>query len=159
MTWIVLLAVVGLVLVLAEVILPGGIIGGIGAILMIVACVLAFFEWGSGGGLLTIAVLLLLTGLALYLEFRVLPRTKLGSRAFLTKQISGTSSPAAMEARLLIGRTAEAATRLSPTGYVRVDGRQYEAFCRSGQVPAGSQLEIVDADAFRLIVTPRTPTP
>jgi membrane-bound ClpP family serine protease len=42
---------------------------------------------------------------------------------------------------------------LSPSGYVRVDGRRYEAFCQSGQAPAGSALEIIGADNFRLIVT------
>jgi membrane-bound ClpP family serine protease len=43
---------------------------------------------------------------------------------------------------------------LSPSGYVRVDGRRYEAFCQSGQVPMGAALEIVGADNFRLIVSP-----
>ena len=59
------------------------------------------------------------------------------------------------EARELIGKPAEALTMLSPSGYVSVDGERYKAFCQSGQVPAGSILEIIDADNFRLIVTQR----
>ncbi|NJM36605.1 MAG: hypothetical protein HC845_01320 [Akkermansiaceae bacterium] len=56
------------------------------------------------------------------------------------------------EARELIGKSAEALTILSPSGYVSVDGKRYEAFCQSGQVPAGADLKIIDADSFRLIV-------
>ena len=43
---------------------------------------------------------------------------------------------------------------LSPSGYIRVEGKRYEAFCQSGQAPAGTPLEVVGADNFRLIVSP-----
>ena len=34
-----------------------------------------------------------------------------------------------------------------------IDGKRYEAFCQSGQVPAGAELEVIGADNFRLIVS------
>jgi membrane-bound serine protease (ClpP class) len=91
-------------------------------------------------------------GLAIFLEFRILPKTKLGKRAFLTREITAVSAAFGEEALELVGKSAEALTMLSPSGYVRVDGRRYEAFCQSGQAPAGSALEIIGADNFRLIV-------
>ena len=42
---------------------------------------------------------------------------------------------------------------LSPSGYIMIDGKRYEAFCQSGQVPAGAALEVIGADNFRLIVS------
>jgi membrane-bound ClpP family serine protease len=46
---------------------------------------------------------------------------------------------------------------LSPSGYVLIDGQRFEAFCQAGQIPAGSPLEVVGSDNFRLIVSPITP--
>ena len=57
------------------------------------------------------------------------------------------------EALDLIGQSAESLTMLSPSGYVLVNGQRYDAFCQNGQVPAGTQLEIIGADSFRLIVS------
>jgi membrane-bound ClpP family serine protease len=152
MTLIILLFALGILLLVVEVIVPGAILGSIGGLLMFGGCVKAFMEFGTLGGILAVAVALALAGLAFYLEFRVLPRTRLGRRAFLTSEITGVSAAFGQEARALIGKPAEALTMLSPSGYIRVEGKRYEAFCQSGQAPAGTLLEVIGADNFRLIV-------
>lgn len=156
MTLLILLFAIGILLILAEVIVPGGILGSIGGLMMFGGCVLAFIDFGSVGGSIAVLVALILGGLTLYLEFSYLPKTKLGKRAFLHAEVSGVSSAYGKEALELVGKPAEAVTPLSPSGYILVDGRRYEAFCQSGQAPVGSLLEIVGADNFRLIVTQRS---
>jgi membrane-bound ClpP family serine protease len=153
MTLIILLFAIGILFIAVEVIVPGGILGSIGALLMFGGCALAFRDYGIGGGLLALLAGLVVTALALFIEFRILPGTKLGRRAFLTTQITSAAPPVGAEARELIGQSAEALTMLSPTGYVRVGEQRYEAFCQSGQAPMGAALTIVGADNFRLIVT------
>lgn len=153
MTLIILLFSLGIVLLAVEVIVPGGILGTAGGLLMFGGCVAAFVKYGAGGGMLAVAAALALAILAFYIEFRVLPRTSVGRRAFLTAEIKGVSAAFGEEARDLIGKSAEALTMLSPSGYISVDGRRYEAFCQSGQVPAGTPLEVTGADNFRLIVS------
>lgn len=153
MTVIILLFVLGILLLAVEVIVPGAILGSIGGLLMFGGCVKAFMDFGTLGGIAAVAVALVLAGLAFYLEFRVLPRTKFGRRAFLTSEITGVSAAFGQEAGALVGKPAEALTMLSPSGYIRVEGKRYEAFCQSGQAPAGSQLEVIGADNFRLIVS------
>lgn len=155
MTLLILLFAVGILLILAEVILPGGILGTIGGLMMFAGCVLAFMDFGSLGGLTAVVIALFLGAGALYLEFRYLPKTKLGKRAFLNAEVDGVSAAFGKDALALVGKTGEAVTMLSPSGYILVDGRRYEAFCQSGQVDAGSPLEIIGADNFRLIVTQR----
>ena len=152
MTLIILLFVIGILLIAVEVIVPGGILGSIGALMMFGGCVMAFLEYGTAGGITAAIAALVIGGLAIFLEFRILPKTKLGKRAFLTREITAVSAAFGEEALELVGKSAEALTMLSPSGYVRVDGRRYEAFCQSGQEPAGSALEIIGADNFRLIV-------
>ena len=159
MTLIILLFALGILLLVVEVIVPGGILGVIGGLLMLGGSVLAFVQYGTGGGTLAVTLALALALLALFIEIRVLPKTRLGKRAFLTSQVTGVSAAFGEEARALIGESAEALTMLSPSGYVRVDGRRYEAFCQSGQVPVGAALEVIGADNFRLIVSPTQPQP
>ena len=153
MTLIVLLFSIGILFIAVEVIVPGAILGSIGGVLMFAGCVLAFINYGTGGGVAALLTAFVIAGIALWLEFRYLPQTKLGKRAFLSTEITAVSAAVGSEARALVGQSAEALTMLSPSGYVRVDGRRYEAFCQSGQVPAGAALEIIGADNFRLIVT------
>jgi hypothetical protein len=157
MTWIILLFILGIGLIAVEVIIPGGIIGTIGGLLMFAGCVMSFTEFGTIGGLLAVGVAILLTAIALFIEFRVLPNTRIGKRAFLTSEITGVSAAFGNEALALVGKSAEALTMLSPSGYVMIDGTRYEAFCQSGQAPAGSALQVTGADNFRLIVSLSNP--
>jgi len=154
MSLIVLLFIIGILCISAEVIVPGGILGGIGALFMIAGCVVAFMRYDAGGGAAAVAAALVITAVALTLEFKLLPKTKLGKRAFLEKEISGSSSIYGEETRQLVGKPAEALTKLSPSGYVRIDGQRYEAYSQSGQIDAGTPLQVVGSDNFRLIVAP-----
>lgn len=157
MMWIILLFVLGLLVLAVEVIVPGGILGTIGALLMFGGSALAFAEYGFGGGMLALAIAAALSFFVFWFEFRVLPRTKTGKRAFLEAQIRGVSSAYGAEAASLVGSAATALTKLSPSGYVDIAGKRYEAFCRSGQVPAGTPLKVIGSDNFRLIVIPSQP--
>ncbi len=155
MTLIILLFAVGILLIATEVIVPGAILGTIGGLLMVGGTVLAFIDYGTGGGLLALGIATVVGALALFIEFRILPKTAIGRRAFLTEEVRGVSAAIGKDALALVGKPAEALTMLSPSGYVRIDGRRYEAFCQSGQAPAGAALEVIGADSFRLIVTQR----
>ena len=158
MMLIAFLFAMGIVLIAIEVIVPGAILGSIGAVLLFAGCVVAFRELGPGGGAVATVACLLIGGLAIFLEFWILPKTPLGKRALLKKEITAVATSVGKDSAELVGRQAEAVTLLSPSGYVRVDGKQYEAFCQSGQAPKGATLEIIGADNFRLIVTERSHT-
>ena len=157
MTLIILLFALGIALLAIEVIIPGGIVGSIGALLMFGGCVMSFAEFGTGGGLIAVACAVVLTVAAFFIELVIIPRTAAGKRAFLQTAITAKSSSFGDEALALIGKSGEAVTMLSPSGYVLIDGKRFEAFCQDGQIPAGSPLEVVGADNFRLIVSPITP--
>ena len=153
MTLIILLFSLGILFIAVEVIVPGAILGSIGALLMFGGCIMAFIDYGTAGGMLAVLTAIIVAGLALFIEFHYLPKTKFGKRAFLTREITAVSAAVGPEARELIGKSATALTLLSPSGYILVAGLRYEAFCQSGQAPLGSALDIIGADNFRLIVT------
>lgn len=152
MTAIILLFLCGLLLLGFEVFVPGGVLGLIGGALMLGGCVLAFVDFGPTGGGIAVAAAVVLLGLMLWFEFKILPKTPLGARLFLRSAVTGRSQPAPAEPSAVVGRAAEALTALSPTGYVSVDGRRYEAFSRTGFADKGAALNVVGVDTFRLIV-------
>lgn len=153
MNWIILLYAIGITLIALEVIIPGGILGVIGALTIFGGCAWAYYELGPMDGTIASASAFVVTGLILWLEFRFLPK-----RAFLTKSVTSVSSSYGEEAQELVGKPAEAVTTLSPSGYVRIEGKRYEAFCEGGHTKAGTALTVVGADNFRLIVAAADPT-
>lgn len=153
MTAIILLFVVGVLLLGAEVILPGGVAGIIGGALLLSGCVVSFSQLGPVGGAIAVVAALAFTALVLFIEFRLLPKTRFGKRAFLEAAITGVSAPSTGELSALIGKPAVAMTTLAPSGYVLVEGLRREAFCRSGLAEKGARLEVVGSENLRLIVT------
>jgi membrane-bound serine protease (ClpP class) len=99
-----------------------------------------------------------LTAIALYIEFSLLPKSRLAKSLSMTGTVAGTSQPALAERKNVVGRQAIAVTALAPSGYVELDGQRYEAFARHGHTQPGERLDIIDIDNFRLIVSkPSTP--
>ncbi|HYD84913.1 MAG TPA: NfeD family protein [Opitutus sp.] len=153
MTTIVLLFALGIVLLTLEVVVPGGVLGVIGGLLMLGGCVLAFNEFGvEGGGLATVVALACLA-LGLYVEFRLLPRTRFGKKLFLSNSVDARSQPLPADATAVVGKTAEALTTMAPSGYVAIDGRRYEARSQAGLIAKGTTVRVVGVDNFHLIVT------
>jgi membrane-bound ClpP family serine protease len=152
MSLIILFFSIGLFLLAIEVLIPGGILGGIGAILLFTGCVLSFVILGTTEGLIAIGVTLIAGTLVFYIQFKILPNTRIGKRFFLKREISATSSPLKENTQDLIGKTATSVTLLSPSGYVMVDGKSYEAVSQSGQIPKNTELLITSANSFQLTV-------
>lgn len=152
MTTILFLFIIGTLMILLEIFLPGGILGIIGGGLMIVGMVIAFQDFGTAGGLLAIFIGVAIVGLGLVVEFVWLPRTKFGRRFFLSSSVTGAASQP-QDAELVVGKECEAATVLAPSGMVVLDGKQHEAFCRDGYADRGARLVVRGTDNFRLIVS------
>jgi membrane-bound serine protease (ClpP class) len=152
MTTIVILFLAGVLLLSLEIFLPGGILGVLGALVMLGAVALAFRDFGAVGGMIALAVGLVLGTATVIGEFVILPKTKWGQRMYLSAAVTGVAGaqPGGAE---LIGRPCEAVTVLAPSGMVLLDGRKHEAFCRDGYAERGATLIVRGSDNFRLIVS------
>ncbi|MBK8478270.1 MAG: serine protease [Opitutaceae bacterium] len=153
MTLVILLFVFGVILLALEIVVPGAILGTIGGLMMLGGVVVAFMQLGSTGGVIATLVALILLAATIYLELVWLPHSRMAKQFSMDTTIDSTSQPPlALEADV-VGREAVALSVLAPTGFVRVDGRRYEAFCQSGYASSGATLKVVGLDTFRLIVT------
>ena len=153
MTLILVLFAVGILLLALEVIVPGGVLGIVGGLALLGGVLVAFDRYGPGGGAWALAAGLLVTAIALYLEFVLLPRSRLAKALSLNATVAGRSQPPVAEASL-VGRQGVAATTLAPSGIVECEGRRYEAFSRSGLIAAGVPVEVTAVETFRILVIP-----
>lgn len=159
MTAIALLFVTGALLLAAEVFLPGAVAGILGGASLLLGSILTYSQFGAGPGTLASLGALLLVAVVLYAELIWLPKTKFGRGLVVGATIDSRSQPAPAEAADVVGKTATALTALAPSGFVSIEGKRYEAACRSGFVARGASLTVVGVDNFRLIVSEPIQTP
>lgn len=153
MTAIVVLFLAGILLLAIEVFVPSMVVGVIGSLAIIAGVVTAFTLYGASGGMFALLCGGLLLGVTLYLEFVVLPKTKLAKQLSMHTTLAGTSQPVVADLAAVLDQQGETVTPLSPSGYVRLQGRQYEAFSQSGYLAKGVAVRVTGLDNFRLIVT------
>ncbi len=153
MTTIIVLFLAGILLLAIEVFVPGMIVGIVGGLSIIAGVVTAFSLYGSGGGMLALLCGGGLLGVTLYIEFVVLPRTKLARTLSMQATVEGTSQPAVADLAAVIDQLGETITPLAPSGYVSLNGRRYEAFSQSGYLAKGVTVRVTGLDNFRLTVT------
>ncbi len=152
MTLIVILFVAGVLLIAAEVILPGGIIGLAGGGCLVGGIAVAYNEYGASGAFIASAVALALVVFALVIEFKVLPKTRLGKGMFLNDSIQASSSYSKGDDSM-IGMEGETITALGPTGFVRIEGKKLEASSRAGFIDKRERIKVIGRDNFRIIVS------
>lgn len=153
METILLLFVLGIVLLVLDLFVPGIILSVAGTIAFLAGTRQAFVEYGTGGGLLAFAIGMALLALALYIEYGLLPKTRFGKKFFLHAAVHGTSQAPAAETAALTGREGVALTPLMPSGQIEVDGRRYEALSLDGHVAKGARLKVTGAQNFSLTVS------
>jgi len=152
MTSIVLLFIVGVGLLGADVFVSSFLLAIFGGVVMLAGCGVAYRDFGVLGALVAGAVALALLGGTVYVELVLLPRTRFG-RGLVVHSTSGAATQPPLASADVVGKTAVALTTLAPSGYVLVEERRYEAFCRSGHAAKGAALRVVGLDNFRVIVS------
>lgn len=153
MTLAIVLMTLGLMLILAEVMVPSfGLLGGL-ATISIVASV--FVAWsvdpGLGSGFLVAAVLLVPT--FVLLAFKVLPRTPLGKRLILSGPTFEDGSAADPRDRGLEGEEGVALTPLRPAGMARLAGRRVDVVSRGERIEPGVAVRVIEVRGNRVVVT------
>ncbi len=153
MTIILLLFVFGIVLLFLDLFVPGIVLSILGTFALLAATARAFDMYGVGGGLLSFAIGMVLLATAMYIEYGILPKTRMGKKFFLHAHVKGSSQEEpANEKAALTGRECIALTPLVPTGQIELDGRRYEALSLDGRAERGDRLLVTGSQNFSLIV-------
>lgn len=154
MELIVGLLLVSVLLALAEVLVPGAVLGIISFIALCAATYLTFQEYGMFAAMLVFTGASVVIIVALFLFFRLMQKTGWTRSFFLTSSVKGNSTNTDLEEtrKELLGKRAETLTALAPTGMIQVDGKQFEAYSQSGFLEKGASCEVTGVETYRVLV-------
>ena len=149
--WFVALLASGLLLVVAEVFIPGGIAGVFGALALLAAMGIALFRFPAPWGFLASIGIVVFGGIGLLLWIQLFPRSRAGRRIAL--HTDGAAFKSAAPSPDLAGAVGEASTALRPAGIAVIAGKRYDVLADGGDwIAAGAPVRVVAIRDGHLLV-------
>jgi membrane-bound ClpP family serine protease len=149
-----LLVLVGLALIVAEVFFVSlGVLGGLAALSLLSAIVLAFTHHGQAVGFGFLLLAAIGAPVVAFFALKALPRTRFGRQLILTQPTRdeiGTAAPKGLEQLLRVTGVAESVLR--PAGIARLDGRRVDVVTRGELIEAGTPVTVLAVEGSRIVV-------
>nr|WP_232353896.1 nodulation protein NfeD [[Bacillus] enclensis] len=148
----IILFVIGIILIIAEFFLPGGIAGGLGAAAVIGSIMLA------GGNIMqmgiSILIALLIAVIAMIIFVKVFgKKMKLFNKIILKDSTNTESGYVSNANRLeLIGKTGLTKTPLRPSGTIIIEDERIDAVTEGGYIAVNQQVKVVKVEGSRIVV-------
>ena len=148
METVVTLLLVGAVLLLMEIVLPGMIAGLIGIGCVIAGVIVSFVKFGADvAGLVALGSLIaIVAGFLVWLKY--FPGSRVG-KLFVSETAVGDLD---IEVPDIVGKEGSALCSLRPSGVVDIEGRRFDVVAEGGWIEKGSAVKVVSAGANRIIV-------
>jgi membrane-bound ClpP family serine protease len=148
---IILLILLGLLLLLIEfAVIPGITIAGIGGFILLGASVyIAFVEYGTGIGFLTLTVVLIASPLMIYYFFK----SKTGKKMILNSNNEGKIENVD-NTKISVGDTGKTLGRLAPSGKVKVNGEVVEGQSTGAYINQNTEIKVLKILTNKIIVEP-----
>jgi membrane-bound ClpP family serine protease len=154
--YVIVLILVAMFFIIAEILTPS--FGLLAAMALASAAGAIYFCFQVSSAVGYTALVGLGVGLPLFalVAVKVLPRTSLGRRVLLTKELvsPGEGTPSAARLAPLLGKEGVSQTVLRPAGLIRVDGRRIEAQTEGRHVQAGVRVRVVRLGNNFVVVRP-----
>jgi len=143
---IVMLYILGMIAMIAEMFMPGIILGTCGFIACIGAVGLAFYrgEMALGAGLIIVGVI--------FLPTLILVWYKLISGPFAVKNTEAGFSAAKPELQSLVGAEGVSITPLRPAGTARINDQRVDVVADGELIPPNSRIRVIRVDGNRVVV-------
>lgn len=148
MELVIALLAVGIVLLVAETILPGVIAGVLGACCLIAGILEGYVKFGvKTGNLILLLVMVGLTaGFCLWLKF--FPDSRM-ARLIVSRKVVGDIGTEQPE---LVNQSGTAFTQLRPAGTALINGRRVDVVTEGQLIERGSPVKVVGVEGMRVIV-------
>lgn len=150
MIWFVILCLAAFFLLSLEVFLPDLVLGIVGVLCLVGACVMAFQAFEPATAMLVSVVLVTVTLAGFFVWLVKMPDSRVGQRISLSTDLHESKS--SVDESPLLGKRGVAETDLRPGGFVRVEGQKLDVVCNRGYVETGSGVEIIEARGNHIVV-------
>jgi membrane-bound serine protease (ClpP class) len=144
--WILIIYLIGLLAIVAELLLPGAVIGIIGFLIVCGSIVYAFIT----GHVVTGIILVLATLVSVPLFFFIW-KSVLG-RVFGSAGTEKGFHATAADYGELAGKEGEAISPLRPSGVVAIEGKRYSVVTRGEMLEKGTRVRVIDVAGSKIVV-------
>lgn len=148
----IIIFIIGLVLLLLEFFVPGGIVGIIGGVLIIISLLFAGASVTHMAYSIIIAMFIAVIGMVILMKFfgkKLHVFNKLVLRDATTTEEGYVSNMNRVE---LIGCVGEAVTPLRPAGVIIIDNERIDAVSEGSYIDKGKQVEVIKVEGSRIVV-------
>lgn len=142
MTTILVLSVIGILAVIAELVLPGGILGVVGAICLLGAVVTTFITYGATAGTIALAAVVAIGLVSLRIWMRFFHRLPFTKQLVLNETVGIDAQVPARAA--LVGRTGISLTELMPSGHAEIGGEKLDVMAEGAAIRRGATIIVVE---------------
>jgi membrane-bound serine protease (ClpP class) len=155
LTWVIIFFIAGIILIFAEFLLPGGVCGGAGALMIIASAALALYHypdqalWIIGGETIgviagiSLGIFALSKGMGKAL---VLDSAQDADEGYINAQSDAAT----------IGATGETMTALRPAGTIIIDGERIDAVSDGNFIDMNTTVRVVEVQGNRVVVEAET---
>ena len=146
MTVIVVLTIVGIVAILLELLLPGGVLGVLGVVALIVASIQVFNDYGATAGLLFTFSAFAVTLVAFLLWMKYFDKLPFGKSFILHEAVGGEDGSGDKSVGTdpaIVGKRGITVTDLQPSGRARIDGERHDVVAESGAIDKDTEIEVI----------------
>ena len=143
---IIFLYVIGMALAIAELFLPGVIIGLIGLVCVLASIYLAFEHQSAGVGWTLVVITIASIPMMVILWLKVL------DRVFAMKQTQEGYSSAQVELKALVDQEGVTITQLRPSGTARFGDKKVDVVSESEVIERDSRVKVIEVKSNRVVV-------
>jgi len=150
--WVLFFFMAGIVLILAEFILPGLVCGVVGGVFLVVSCGFAIYTFPQHGVLIIFGEAIAAI-LCIGLGFYFFPRSMVGRAMILADnqpQDGGWVSD--LSDASLMGVLGEVFTDLRPAGTVTINGKRVNAVSNGEYIESGVAVRVIEVRGNRVVV-------
>ncbi|MFU8781234.1 MAG: NfeD family protein [Kiritimatiellia bacterium] len=149
-----ILLIAGVLLIGAEVFVPDGILGTIGAMFLLGTAALGFIVFPPTTAALALVGTIALVCVTIFIWARFFPKTPVGKRMMVSTDLKAAhASDESLPA--LLGQLGIVTAELRPSGYAEINGRRIDVISASGDlIPIDTKVEVVRVEGYRVLVDP-----
>lgn len=148
-TLLILLLAAGMLLIGAEIFVPGAVLGTLGGAALFGAVVVAF-NISLQLGFYTAFGVLILTALTVFVWAKFFPKSSIGRK--MTLEQDGTVFKSSASKQELMGQSGTAHSELRPAGFAMIGGKRVDVVAEGGIIDRGAPITVIKVEGSRVVV-------
>ena len=142
---------IGIALIFAELFVPGGVLGTVGAIMVIWALTLMTDTFI--GLLLAILVSFTIIGIIIYILIKIIPKERMRNTLILSSPLNKDEGYiSSKDLQSYTGKVGIAESTLRPTGKAKIEGRILDVVSEDKLIEKGKMVKVTYVDGTKVLV-------